>query len=359
MKLIRFLILILLIGLVACQSQEPFFIQRGVNISHWLSQSQRRGEERVAWFTQSDVEYLAVLGYDHLRIPIDEEQMFDEQGGKEIEAFTLLHNGIQWCLDNNLRVIVDLHILRSHHFNVEEKPLWTDVAAQQHFIDLWVTLSEELRQYPTNKVAYELLNEAVAADPDLWNDLFFRVYSAVRENEPARVIVLGSNRWQSTDTFDVLRVPENDPNIILSFHFYTPMVLTHYRASWTEVGEYTGPVGYPGQIIEEENLAGLPEDLADELSRHNGYFDLDRLELYLAKPLAKARETGLPLYCGEWGCLPTIAENDRLQWYSDVRTMLEKHNIAWAHWDYKGGFGIYDTQTEQPVTALINVLLDE
>ena len=30
----------------------------------------------------------------------------------------------------------------------------------------------------------------------------------------------------------------------------------------------------------------------------------------------------------------------RLQWYRDMRAILEKHGIAWATWDYKGGFGI-------------------
>jgi len=29
-----------------------------------------------------------------------------------------------------------------------------------------------------------------------------------------------------------------------------------------------------------------------------------------------------------------------MQWYADVRAVLENNNIAWANWDYKGGFGI-------------------
>jgi hypothetical protein len=38
--------------------------------------------------------------------------------------------------------------------------------------------------------------------------------------------VIGSNRWQSATTFDKLRVPENDTNIVLSYHFYEPFFLT-------------------------------------------------------------------------------------------------------------------------------------
>ncbi len=45
-----------------------------------------------------------------------------------------------------------------------------------------------------------------------------------------------------------------------------------------------------------------------------------------------------------------------MNWYRDVRSNLEKHNIAWAIWDYKGGFGILAPNT-QPNHEFINVLL--
>lgn len=70
-------------------NDNDFTIKRGTNISHWLSQSKRRGQERLEFFTEDDVEYIARLGFDHIRIPIDEEQMWNEQGAKEEEAFTL------------------------------------------------------------------------------------------------------------------------------------------------------------------------------------------------------------------------------------------------------------------------------
>ncbi len=168
--------------------------------------------------------------------------------------------------------------------------------------------------------------------------------------------MIGSNRWQTADTFDDLRIPPDDSNIILSFHFYTPMVLTHYKASWTPVGKYTGPVHYPGRIIEGEDLKGLPEDLLKEIAIHNGDFNRVKLDSLIQEPIRVARALGLPLYCGEWGCLPTVPEKDRLQWYSDVRANLEESGISWATWDYKGGFGIRG-QDGKPVTALIQTLM--
>jgi phosphohistidine phosphatase SixA len=191
-------------------------------------------------------------------------------------------------------------------------------------------------------VAYELMNEAVTPDPEQWNRLLAEAHRAVRAREPQRTIVVGSNMWQSVNTFDALRVPAGDPNLVLSFHFYTPMALTHRGASWTKAGAYRGPVRYPGVTVAEADLQGVPPDLAGALGDSRRHLDRAALTQMLAKPLALARATGLPLYCGEWGALPAAPRTDRLRWYADVRGMLEERGIAWATWDYKGGFGLVD-----------------
>ena len=124
---------------------EKFEVKKGTNIAHWLSQSRRRGKDREQFFTKSDMEEIANMGFDHIRLPIDEEQMWDENGNRYDDAFQLMENCINWCAEYKLRVIVDLHILRSHHFNAEEKPLWTERAEQEKFFDLWRDLSKTLK----------------------------------------------------------------------------------------------------------------------------------------------------------------------------------------------------------------------
>lgn len=320
--------------------QKTFTIHKGVNISHWLSQSNRRGEARDTFFTEKDVAFIASCGYDHIRLPIDEEQMWTPEGQKIDTAFRLLHNALAWCEKYHLRTIVDLHIIRSHHFLMQAPPLWTDPAEQDKFIRLWKDLSAELSKYPVNRIAYELMNEAVAPDPEMWNKLIERTVAELRKTEPLRKIVIGSNRWQSASTFDQLLVPANDTNIILSFHFYHPLALTHYKAGWTKVGEYNGPVKYPGITVEENDMKGLPEDLVQALRYENGNFNKDTFLIMIRKPLHLADSLKLPLYCGEFGCLPSAPREMRLQWYKDMVSLLEENNIAWANWDYKGGFGI-------------------
>ena len=333
----------------------PFPIHRGTNISHWLSQSGRRGAERRAWFTEADVRRLADLGFDHLRLPIDEEQMWDESGGRNAEAFDLLDAALDWAETAGLRAIVDLHILRSHYFNDRNEPrLYREPAEAARFCDLWRDLAQRLHPRSTDRVAYELLNEAVARDPADWNRVAMAALEAVREREPERAVVLGSNRFGSCDTFDDLAVPE-DPNVILTFHYYRPMLITHYRASWWEGGVYEGPIRYPGLQVAPEDIAPLPPELRAKMTQWNTPFSRERIVADLAKPLAVRQRTGRPLYCGEFGVRTIVPLEIRRAWTRDIVSTFEAHGIGWATWDYKGAFGLVAEDGRE--TGITDVLL--
>jgi len=337
-------------------SPGKFVFKRGTNISHWLSQSNARGIDRQNYFTAKDVKYLAGLGFDHIRIPVDEEQLWKEDGQEDPEGFSLLKQALDWCKEYNLDAIVDLHILRSHHFNQKVKPLFTKPEAQERFFQCWRDLSKALRNYPVEDVAYELMNEPVADDPEDWNKLVKQVIPIIRQAEPARIIVIGSNRWQSATTFDQLFVPENDRNLILSFHMYEPFLLTHHTASWTRIKGYTGPVNYPGVIVKEEDLKGFPDSVRTEILKNKNSYNIDSIRHHFMKPVAIAKKYNLPLYCGEWGCLNVVPDAARFQWFRDMKTVLEENNIGWATWEYKSDFGIINKKHEEE-KELIKILV--
>lgn len=360
MKTLSFLMLT--IFLLACQSKstivkEKFTVKKGTNIAHWLSQSRSRGAERATFFTQADVESIAAMGFDHIRLPIDEEQMWNENGERIDDAFQLMTDCIDWCIENNLRVIVDLHILRSHHFNAEVKPLWTDPAEQEKFYNLWRDLSKAMINYPNSMVAYELMNEAVADDPEQWNNLVANAVQAIRKTEPERTIVIGSNKWQQVQTFDELKIPTGDKNILLSFHFYEPFLLTHWNAGWTNLKGYTGPVHYPDTILHQAEYDTLPQEMKPLVENWVGKsFNKTWILEQWQKPIQKSKELGLPLYCGEFGVITGPPQEDMLRWYKDMIDLFEENGIGYANWNYKSGsFGLVDENGEQR-TALVNIV---
>jgi endoglucanase len=313
-----------------------------VNASHWLSQSKARGAERKERFTRADVEAIAEAGLDHIRIPVDEVQLWDDAGAKDREAFDLLDDALDWCEAAGMRAVVDLHITRSHYFNDPNIPrLWIEADETETFVELWRQLSAHLRGRSEDLVAYELLNEPVAPDPRDWNRVAAAAHAAIRDGEPTRIIVLGSNDFSQPITFDDLAIPD-DRNLILTFHFYRPMLITHYTASWTRTKDYHGPVRYPGVPIAEGEWQNLAPPVQESLREWNIHFNATVLADLLSQPLAARECTGLRLYCGEFGCMSTAPEPARSNWFRDVIGLFKREQIAWAVWDYQGPhFGMF------------------
>lgn len=356
-----FLVLSIAFLAISCKDTSGFKIHNGVNIAHWLSQSSARGKERENYFTEADVRQIAAWGFDHIRIPIDEEQMFHEDGSKDEEAFALLHQALNLCLKYRLRAVVDLHILRTHYFDAEVKPLFSEKWAQEAFYECWRKLSGELNRYSTDWVAYELMNEPVADNPEEWNVIVRRCHTAIRELEKDRVLVIGSNRWQSFNTAKDLSIPEGDPHIILSFHYYNPMILSHYRAGWTEYKGYGGPVHYPGQTVWPEEIALRPEEEQEAFGHWTEEsYDKKRFASEFQQVLEVARRYGIPVYCGEYGCLSVPANaQQRYAWLTDMNEVFDSLGIARAVWCYRegpGGFGILSSLTGSPDERMLESL---
>ena len=347
-----------------------FEIHKGVNLSHWLSQT-REWSPKDKFITKEDIKLIDSFGFDHIRLPIDEEELWDENGMVIKESLQHVKNCLDWCARFNLRAVIDLHILRSHHFNARndegKMTLWADTSAQNNFIKLWENLSEYLKAYPNNKVAYEIMNEPVAPDHEQWNELIARAIKVIRKKEPTRVIIVGSNRWQKPFTFPYLKIPQGDKNIILSFHTYRPYFLTHYEAYWSPAKFYHGPVQYPGQCIpdsafekyvdktNERLMARLEEEKARDI------YDKEKLQEIVQDAIERAKEVGLQLYCNEFGCLPSVPKETRLKYYQDITDIFRENKIAYANWDYKGDFRIVEWDRKnlknlEPNVELIKIL---
>ena len=326
-------------------SYATLYLQNGVNISHWLSQSGDRGEVRANKITKADFDSIAAMGFDFIRLAVDEEQLYDEAMNRDSSTFALMHNAINWALGNCMNVVVDLHIVRSHHFNNENghpNTLFQDPKEQEKIVNIWKDLQKDLNQYPNDRLAYELMNEPVAPTCEAWNQLVEKMVNGIRETEKERTIIFGSNRWQIPQTFDSLRVPENDKYIMLSYHFYEPSLVTHHQAPWTDYAFYAGKVNYPGiQVTDSLALDSLTQEQKDKIASMNGEYNKEIMYEHMKLAIDKADSLGLQLYCGEFGAYPFFVDKDvRLRWYQDICDIFHTYNIANCHWCYKGDFPI-------------------
>jgi len=351
--------------MVQAAQVNNFRIKRGTNISHWLSQSEQRGEARRLHIQEDDFARLEELGFDFVRIPIDEEQFWDEQGKQLPEAWGLLNNALDWSRKHNLRAIVDLHIIRAHYFNAVNESdkaantLFTSEKSQEGLLNLWRQLSAFLKHRSNDWVAYEFMNEPVADEHEQWNKLVAKVHKALRALEPQRTLVIGSNRWQGHETMKYLKVPEGDKNIILSFHYYNPMILTHYGAWWSPLCKaYKGKVNYPGVLVSKEDYEAAPDAIKPELKQYTEQvWDINKIREQFKDAIEAAKKYDLQLFCGEWGVYEPVDRELAYNWYRDMLTVFDEFNIAWTTWCYDADFGFWDQQRhsykDRPLVELL------
>lgn len=336
------------------EQTSEFKLNRGVNLDHWLSQRGVGVDIDSNYITKKDFEKIKELGFDFVRVPIEEQLMYNADLTRRKIGFDLLDSAVKWSAELDLRMICDLHIIRSFHFNSENgeaNTLFEKEEAQDNYVKVWMDIQKFLKDTPEDKVAYELLNEVTTPDPENWNKLIAKVHAAIRENEPTRKIIIGSNHWQIPSTFPDLRVPDGDKNLILSFHYYNPNVITHYQASWAEFKDYKGAIQYPGDVLVDKSYFESISDEGLKAMRQGmcGEWNMERMEqeILIAKNVADS--LGLPLFCGEFGVFPYHIDKDmKVRWYEDCMAIFKKHNIASCHWGWKNDFPCVDEKTLEP-----------
>lgn len=337
------------VGTLFASTKKPkvttFSIEKGINISAWLSQSNLQGEAKLKYFTETDLQELARLGFDHIRLPFNENQLYSADGTRNEETFKIIHNVIDWCRKANMRIILDCHQTYDHDFSkFSSITLFKDPAAQDRFEVLWQKLCAEFGKYPNELVAYEILNEPNALESKSWNAVANKIVKVIRKAEPERIIFFGSNKANRVTTFPDLQIPPNDPNIILSFHFYYPYLITHFNSSsYKSLKVIKGPLVYPGQLVPEEVVSNLDDDAKKVLQKHNGVFNKQVLYEMIRPAIEKAKATGLRIHCGEFGCNFQYNDTSLLTRYiKDVVSIFNENNIPYTVWGYRKQFGVFD-----------------
>lgn len=328
-----------------------FDISAGVNISVWLSQTSNRpsGVTQANYFKESDVQHLKDLGFDHIRLPVDETELFNNDNPRTFKPAVKqhIHNAIGWCQARGMRIILDFHILRSHYFNnTSTMTLWSNPADQALFIQMWEKMSDEFGHYPNGLLAYELLNETVLPEgtpSNAWNVLSAKVITALRVKEPDRMLLIGGLSHNSAAALASLTVPAGDPNLMLVYHFYSPHLLTHYKASWMSgLVNLDVPIHYPGQLVTAVDAAKYTGKDRDVINYYNGYYDKAALKSKMQVAIDRGAQLGLKLFVSETGCIKNTPSNVRTAWMKDVAEIFTDENIAFSIWGWKADFGILE-----------------
>lgn len=324
--------------------------QKGVNLGGWISQFAKYDEEHFeTYITKEDIEYIASLSFDHVRVPVDYNVLEDEEGNIKESGFKYLENCRAWCAEYGLNMVIDLHECYGYSFDplkvdMDREKFFYDKDLQKRFLKLWREIATRFKDYE-DMVAFEPLNEVVLESVwEAWNGIVTDYIKMIREIAPKAYIIVGGVCYNDVLMVTRLNVPLDD-RIVYNFHCYEPFIFSHQGAYWLDFMRPDFRISYPKSLEEyradsEEFHGNLGGAIFKEGIREIG---AEFFEDIFAPAIEKADKDNVPLYCGEYGVID-LADNDcKLIWFKDIHAAFSKYGIGSALWNYKGkDFGIVD-----------------
>jgi aryl-phospho-beta-D-glucosidase BglC (GH1 family) len=336
----------------------------GFNLGGWLSQSPRTEDHIQSFIKKEDFKTIASWGFNSIRLPVDGQWLFEKEGHGALSKKNLafLKKVLGWAAEAGLLTILDLHQVPWHSFGKPElENLWKNEEDLNSFCRVWAELAHGLKRVKA-PVWFDVLNEPTARQSEDWNHVASRIYRILRMEDPKRVLMIESAFWGSVLKLKDLAEAVQGPNLVYSFHFYLPMLVTHQKAPWWMDGKpYREEVLYPGPIPKaQEYLAGELPPLTREVLEFEGKRNWNKETLReLLKPVVELSKEGNWLYCGEFGVYEKAPRMTRLNWMRDVASLFSELKVGWAYWNYKWlDFGLWPKTGDNGTGPLDTEMLD-
>ncbi len=332
--------------------EAPF--KKGVNLTNWFQTSSPRQID-FSKYTKKDFENIKSLGADVIRLPINLHFMAGEAPDYKIDTlfYYFLDQVVDWAEELEIHLIIDNHTFdpsESTDPNIGDIliPVWTQVAG--HY-----SLRSEF-------IYYEVLNEPHGISNQAWNAIQLDAINAIRTVDSTHTIIVGPSDYNGLRSLQYMPEYEDD-NLIYTFHFYDPFVLTHQGASWTDPS-MAALAGIPFPYNASE-MPSLPSSLIGTwiqgaFNNYQNEGTAEKVREYLDIAVDFAETRGVPVFCGEFGVYAPSSDNDsRVEWYGVVSDYLTEKGLSWTIWDYQGGFGIFEPGSNELFDHDINVPLVE
>ena len=312
----------------------PAPFEKGVNFTNWL---EYRSAEQINadMFTKQDFCNAKDLGCDVIRLPIHFERICRAEDGYIIpqKILNILDNVAAWAAELQMYVIFDFH-------NATHAESYTPADVENILNPVWTQLASRYKD-ASPYIVYEIMNEPHGIEIEKWNGIIARIFKMIRGIDPKRWIIAGGADWNSTAAMKLL--PDfQDDRVIYTFHYYEPFLFTHQGAVWTHIGRIHD-IPFPYDPARMPELPQNPTE--EELRRFHAYpveGTLEAVKSCFDQYVDFSRERNAPVFCGEFGCLWTVPNEERVNWYRLVVGLLDERGIARTSWDYYASFGVFN-----------------
>lgn len=313
---------------------------KGVNLANWFQQSAEKYLTKNT-YTEKDFKDLVNLGFEAIRLPISFHKFTGPAPDYKLSDnfFQILDYAVDQAEANGLYIILDNHT----YFGQDEFPVQY---GEEQLTRVWEQMASRYKDR-SELVIYEVMNEPGGAYmEEHWYEIQTRFLQTIRAIDNTHTVIVkgvgdGVGALGDIPVYD-------DSNLIYSFHLYAPHLFTHQGATWgnSPTVDLEKPVPFP---YDKESMPAMPAsfngtDYKEMYEKYPEQGNAEYVKSRIDSAVVFAAERGVPVFCGEFGVLRAMADNDdRCEWHKLVVDYLELSMIGWTVWDYKTDFALFET----------------
>jgi endoglucanase len=315
---------------------------KGFNLLDYFSPGGGGGRSTT---TDEDLKWMAGWGFDFVRLPMAYPRYITFDPSKNITPDDVMNfnekelDNIQSLVErankHGLHMSINLHRAPGFCVNAgfnEPYNLWQDKEAQEAFYQHWSMWAKRFKHLSPKQISFDLVNEPCTREDmndqhskrgaipgELYREVAKKSLETIRRHNPNHMVIADGNEVGSKVIPEIF-----DLDIEQSCRGYYPGQISHYRAPWAMKNPDDAPTPvWPGVIGEKH------------FSREN------LVDFY--QPWVDAIKKGVGVHCGECGCWKETPHEVFLAWFGDVLDVLTQHDIGYALWNFRGDFGIMDS----------------
>ena len=288
-------------------------IKRGMN----LHTADYRLEDELV--SEKYFKIIKDAGFDHLRLPVRGGHL-EDLGQPYWDHVRSVAERVLAC---GLIPIIDMHWYKDlnkdpHGFKEGFWNLWEKLA--EYWADMDRRVIFEICNEPNRKYTFDLV-------PEIQNEAIRRI----RKTNPDRLLLAAPAHYNVIENLHFLDLPEDDPNIIVTIHDYTPMALTHQGMGNRPTTDYKW------DTPEMRNYLTARFDFAAAWGKlHNRM-----------------------LHLGEFGVAGAVDMEQRASWTKFIVKLCEERGIGFSFWEFWKGFGAYDRANDCWKPELLKALIQD
>ena len=283
---------------------------RGFNLVEKFHRDGRNGP-----FQEEDFRLIHELGFNFVRLPMDyrvwiqgdDWRRFNEAPLKEIDQ------AVSWGEKYGIHVSNNFH--RAPGYTVARPPertsLWTDAETQRVCAFHWAMFARRYRGIPNERLSFNLFNEPAQVEPEAYVKVVKIIAEAIRAVDPDRLIISDGLEWGRLPILELAPV-----KIAQATRGYTPMDITHYRASWVSGSDEFPPPAWPRPqaygTLYSPHKGGMQPEASGPLVVQGSFDASTQLRLHVmsvsSQATLEAKADGRKIWEKHYACGPGAGE---------------------------------------------------